>query len=70
MGAAYFGSEQLQKARFHRMRDRRRIDRDYTRVQRRADFGDGVVAGEPGALGRGELVLFVGQPEVHRSPFY
>ena len=41
MGAAHFGSEQLQKTRFRRMRDRRRIDGDRSRVQRRADPGDG-----------------------------
>ena len=65
MGAAYFGSEQPQKARFRGMGDRRRINGDRSRVQRRANPGDGVVLGEPGPLCRGELILFVRQPEVH-----
>ena len=70
MGAAHFGSEQRQKTRFRRMRDRRWVDGDGSRVQRRADSGDGVVPGEPGTLRGGELLLFVGQAEVHSIPFY
>ncbi|BCP05437.1 hypothetical protein MINTM019_28930 [Mycobacterium paraintracellulare] len=70
MSAAYFGSEQLQKTRFRRMRDRCAVDSDRSRVKRRADPGDGVVPGKPGPLRRGKLILFVRQPEVHPNAFH